>query len=338
VAIERVVIFGGAGQDGLILALDLARKGHQVLSTTHSDNHLTRISSLGLGIQSRLVDIRDASQVTDTVKDFEPTRIYNLAGSSSVYASWRKPAQSFEVNAVGVANVMEALLSYSRADCRFLQASSSEMFSGIDTVITEKSPVYPLSPYGASKAAAHKLVEVYREARGLFLSSGILFNHESPLRSPDFISRRVSRQVAEVSLGLRDIILVGDLGIKRDWGWAPDYVKAMQMIMEATKPSDFIVATGEVSSVQDLVELAFASIGISDWQKHTQLDPEYSRLNDARRSVGDPNKIRSMLGWRPSLDLRGLISRMVEEDVRQIQLGLDEGDFSAIHRFHPPAD
>lgn len=332
------MIFGGAGQDGLILALDLARKGHQVLSTTHSDNNLIRISSLGLSIESRLVDIRDASQVTNAIKDFEPTRIYNLAGSSSVSASWRNPAQSFEVNAVGVANVVEALLSYSRVNCRLFQASSSEMFSGIDTVITEKSPVYPLSPYGASKAAAHKLVEVYREAQGLFLSSGILFNHESPLRSPDFISRRVSRQVAEVSLGLRDIILVGDLGIKRDWGWAPDYVEAMQMIMEATEPSDFIVATGEISSVQNLVELAFGSIGISDWRKHTQLDPEYSRLNDARRSVGDPSKIRSMLGWHPSIDLRGVISKMVGEDVRQIELGLDGGDFSAIHRFHPQTD
>lgn len=318
---ERVLILGGAGQDGLILATSQLAKGNLVLSTTHSESYRQRIASTGNGVSSQLVDIRDKNEVKKVIETFSPSRVYNLAGVSSVKRSWECPGESLEVNAVGVANILEAIRSRGPKSSRYFQASSSEMYSLSEEGITEQSTFSPSSPYGVSKVAAHQLVGAYRDVDGIFACSGILFNHESPLRPLNFVTRHISRQVAEIELGMRQELLIGNLEIRRDWGWAPDYVAAMELIMDAGEPSDFVVSTDEVRSVRELVELAFAAVGIKEWEKYTRLDPDFERPNDPPESFGDSRKIRRELGWRTTVSLENIMRRMVDADLARIRFG-----------------
>jgi GDPmannose 4,6-dehydratase len=309
---EKVVVVGGSGQDGLILTKKLLEAGHQVVATTTSKEGLEKIKSFHPRASAVQIDIRSMQSVSDLFGDFAPTRVFNLAAISSVQESWNVPVEVFETNLLGALNVLEALKQKNSSNpWRLYQASSSEMFGGGVEALHEGSPFSPKSPYAASKLAAHSLMKMYRDVHGLFVCSGILFNHESPLRGEQFLSRSVAIQVAEFSKGLRSKVRVGNLESVRDWGSAKDYVEAMVLIIEADKPDDYVVSSGNGHSVAELVEAAFDSVGVSDWRLHVEIDSDFSRPNDLTISIGDSKKIRNELGWEPRDSFKQMVAEMV---------------------------
>jgi GDPmannose 4,6-dehydratase len=249
------------------------------------------------------------------IRELEPSAVYNLAAISSVQESWGKPHDVFNTNLVGALNVLESVRVLGMSETRVYQASSSEMFGGSGGNLNEESPFVPKSPYGASKLAAHNLIRMYRESYGVFASSGILFNHESPLRGERFVSRKVTKQAAEIYLGSRGKIEIGNLDSTRDWGWAPDYVQAMRLIMGADEPGDYVVASGVGRKTSQLVESALLSIGINNWKDYVSIDTDFYRPNDLAKSIGDSAKIRHELGWAPSKTFDEMVSDMVQYDI-----------------------
>jgi GDPmannose 4,6-dehydratase len=318
---KRAIIMGITGQDGSYLAELLLEKGYDVVGVIRraSTPNLWRIEHLLDRIELRPADLLDQLSIIRLVEAVKPDEFYNLAAMSFVPASWDQPMLTGEFNAQGVTRVLEAVRQVD-SRIRLYQASSSEMFGKVREVPqTELTPFYPRSPYGVSKVFGHYITVNYRESYGLFACSGILFNHESPRRGLEFVTRKVSHGVARIKLGLSDSLALGNLDAHRDWGFAGDYVRAMWLMLQQQEADDYVVATGVSHSVKELVEIAFAHARL-DWQKYVRLDPGLLRPAEVEHLIGDPSKARQKLGWEPTVDFEQLVRMMVDADVERLAL------------------
>src|SRR6476660_2244430 len=305
---KRAIITGITGQDGSYLAELLLSKGYEVVGTVR------RASAPNFWRIQHLLDQLSLIRVVDEVR---PHELYNLAAMSFVPASWDQPMLTGEFNAQGVTRVLEAIRQVDTS-IRMYQASSSEMFGKVrDVPQTEQTPFYPRSPYGVSKVYGHYITVNYRESYDLFAVSGILFNHESPRRGLEFVTRKVTDGVARIKLGLADSLALGNLDAQRDWGFAGDYVRAMWLMLQQSQPEDYVIATGESHSVRELVEVAFDRVSL-DWQRYVRLDPKYLRPAEVDHLIGNATKARVALGWRPEVDFPGLVRMMVDADLERL--------------------
>ncbi len=315
---KRAVITGITGQDGSYLAELLLEKGYEVVGIIRrlsTPNHW-RIKHLLDRIELRPADLLDQLSLIRVIDDVRPHEVYNLAAMSFVPASWDQPMLTGEYNAQGVTRMLEALRSVDTS-IRFYQASSSEMYGKVqETPQTEMTAFYPRSPYGVSKVFAHYITVNYRESYDLFAVSGILFNHESPRRGLEFVTRKVTDGVARIKLGLTDTLFLGNLDAHRDWGFAGDYVRAMWLMLQQETAEDFVISTGVSHSVRDLVQTAFSHVGL-DWQTHVNTDARLLRLAEVEHLVGDSSKASRVLGWTPSVDFDSLVRMMVDADVKR---------------------
>jgi len=316
---KRAIITGITGQDGSYLAELLLERGYEVFGMIRrlSAPNVWRIEHLTDRITLRVGDLLDQLSLIRLFADVRPHEVYNLAAMSFVPASWDQPMLTGEFNAQGVTRVLEAI-RHVDPSIKLYQASSSEMFGKVREVPqTELTPFYPRSPYGVSKVYGHYITVNYRESYDLFACSGILFNHESPRRGLEFVTRKVTDGVARIKLGLAQTLSLGNLDAQRDWGFAGDYVRAMWLMLQQERPDDYVIATGESHSVRELVELAFGRVGL-DWQKYVRLDPALIRPAEVDHLVGDASKARTQLGWAPSVDFRGLVEMMVDADMKRL--------------------
>jgi GDPmannose 4,6-dehydratase len=314
---RRALITGITGQDGSYLAEFLLEKGYTVYGMVRraSSDHFERIAHLQDRIQLREGDLLDQLSLITLLHETEPHEVYNLAAQSFVPTSWEQPILTSEATALGVTRVLEAIRVVDRS-IRFYQASSSEMFGKVrESPQHEKTPFYPRSPYGVAKVYGHCITVNYRESYGLFAVSGILFNHESPRRGRQFVTRKVTHGAARVKLGGAQELKLGNLEAKRDWGFAGDYVEAMWLMLQQPTPDDFVIATGETHSVRELCEVAFARVGL-DWEKHVVVDKTHVRPAEVDHLIGDAGKARRVLGWSPKVSFRNLVEMMVDADVR----------------------
>jgi len=323
---KRAVITGITGQDGSYLAELLLDKGYEVVGITRrlsAPNHW-RIAHLQDRIELRPADLLDQLSLIRVVEDVRPHEFYNLAAMSFVPASWDQPMLTGEYNAQGVTRVMEAIRQVDTS-IKVYQASSSEMFGKVrETPQTELTPFYPRSPYGVSKVFAHYITVNYRESYDLFAASGILFNHESPRRGLEFVTRKVTNGVARIKLGLADSLSLGNLDAHRDWGFAGDYVRAMWAMLQRDTPEDYVIATGLSHSVRDLVEAAFTHVGL-DWQDYVRTSSALLRPAEVEHLIGDSSKARSDFGWKPSIDFSSLVQMLVDEDLERVKSGRTAG-------------
>jgi len=316
---KRAIITGITGQDGSYLAEFLVAKGYEVIGTVRRSSapNYWRIQHLLDRITIKPADLLDQLSIIRVIDEVRPHELYNLAAMSFVPASWEQPLLTGEFNAQGVTRVLEAVRRIDPS-IRIYQASSSEMFGKVREVPqTELTPFYPRSPYGVSKVFAHYITVNYRESYDLYAVSGILFNHESPRRGLEFVTRKVTDGVARIKLGLSDTLSLGNLDAKRDWGFAGDYVRAMWLMLQQEQPDDYVVATGISHSVKDLVEVAFGHAGL-DWRKHVKLDPCLIRPAEVEHLIGDCSKARAQLDWHPSVDFAALIRMMVDADLERV--------------------
>jgi len=316
---KRAIITGITGQDGSYLAELLLEKGYEVTGIIRRLSHpnLDRIAHLQGRVKLHPADLLDVLSLIHAIEENEPDEFYNLAAMSFVPASWDQPLLTGEFNAQGVTRVLDAIRRVN-PKIRVYQASSSEMFGKVREVPqTELTPFYPRSPYGVSKVFGHYITVNYRESYRLFACSGILFNHESPRRGLEFVTRKVTDGVARIKLGLQDTLFLGNLEAHRDWGFAGDYVRAMWLMLQQPAPDDFVVATGISHSVKDLVQVAFSHAGL-DWQDHVRVDPKFLRPAEVDHLVGDAAKARQVLGWAPSVDFEGLVGMMVDSDIEKL--------------------
>ena len=317
---KRAVITGITGQDGSYLAELLLDKGYEVVGVTRrlSAPNTQRIEHLRGRIELRPGDLLDQMSLLKVVDEVRPHEFYNLAAMSFVPASWDQPMLTGEFNAQGVTRVLDAIRRID-SSIRFYQASSSEMFGKVrETPQTEDTPFYPRSPYGVSKVFAHYITVNYRESYDLFAVSGILFNHESPRRGLEFVTRKVTDGVARIKLGLADSLSLGNLDAHRDWGFAGDYVRAMWLMLQQDTPGDYVIATGVSHAVRDLVEAAFGHVGL-DWHQYVKTDPKFLRPAEVDRLIGDSTRARTELGWQPSVDFMGLVAMMVDADLERLR-------------------
>ena len=313
------LITGITGQDGSYLAEYLLGLGYRVIGVTRrtSTDTAGRIEHLRERIEVVGGDLLDQTSLLATVQRYQPDEVYNLAAQSFVPASWEQPVLTGEYTALGVTRMLEAV-RLARPDARFYQASSSEMFGKVQAVPQdETTPFYPRSPYGVSKLYGHWITVNYRESYGLFATSGILFNHESPRRGLEFVTRKISYGVARIKHGIDRELRLGNLDSRRDWGFAGDYVRAMHLMLQATEPRDYVVATGETHSVQEFVEVAFDAAGLR-WEDHVVIDPAFYRPAEVDLLVGDPARAAADLGWEPAVRFHELVGTMVESDLRLV--------------------
>jgi GDPmannose 4,6-dehydratase len=318
---RRALITGITGQDGSYLSELLLDKGYEVFGIVRrlSAPNEWRIDHLRDRITLIPGDLLDQLSLIKAVEQADPHELYNLAAMSFVPASWDQPMLTGEFNSQGVTRALEAVRRVNPR-IRFYQASSSEMFGRVREVPqSELTPFYPRSPYGVSKVFGHYITVNYRESYNLFAVSGILFNHESPRRGLEFVTRKVTDGVARIKLGLSDHLALGNLDAKRDWGFSGDYVRAMWMMLQADEPHDFVVATGVTHSVRDLVVEAFTHAGL-DWQKYIRLDPKFLRPAEVDLLIGNPAKAKAELGWEPEVDFRGLVHMMVDADIERLRI------------------
>jgi len=316
---KRALITGITGQDGSYLAELLVEKGYQVTGVVRRSSapNLWRIQHLLDRIELKPADLLDQLSLIRLVDDVRPQELYNLAAMSFVPASWDQPMLTGEFNAQGVTRVLEAIRQVD-TKIKLYQASSSEMFGKVREVPqSEATPFYPRSPYGVSKVYGHYITVNYRESYNLFAVSGILFNHESPRRGTEFVTRKVTDGVARIKLGLADSLSLGNLSACRDWGFAGDYVRAMWLMLQQSEPDDYVIATGIAHSVEDLVGIAFARAGL-DWKKYVKLDPKLIRPAEVDHLIGNSSKARTKLDWKPAVDFKGLIEMMVDADVDRL--------------------
>ncbi|HEY3044913.1 MAG TPA: GDP-mannose 4,6-dehydratase [Vicinamibacterales bacterium] len=316
---KRALITGITGQDGSYLAELLLDKGYEVFGMVRraSAPNLWRIEHLLDRVTLKPADLLDQLSIIRLIDEVRPHELYNLAAMSFVPASWDQPMLTGEYNAQGVTRVLDAIRQVD-SKIRFYQASSSEMFGKVREVPqTERTPFYPRSPYGVSKVFAHYITVNYRESYDLFAVSGMLFNHESPRRGLEFVTRKVSDLVARIKLGLTDALPIGNLDAHRDWGFAGDYVRAMWLMLQQDQPEDYVIATGISHSVRELVEIAFGHAGL-DWQKYVRVDPALLRPAEVDHLLGDPGKARSELGWTPTMDFTHLVQMMVDADLERV--------------------
>ncbi len=327
---RRALITGITGQDGSYLAEFLLEKGYDVIGLVRRTSTVTftRIHH----IQDKLIlvsgDLLDQGSLIATLRDHRPHEIYNLAAQSFVPASWQQPVFTGEVTALGVTRVLEAIRTVD-PNIRFYQASSSEMFGKVREVPQrETTPFYPRSPYGVAKVYGHWVTVNYRESYDLFACSGILFNHESPRRGLEFVTRKVTYQIAKIKLGMADKLALGNLDSKRDWGFAGDYVRAMWLMLQQDDPDDYVVGTGETHAVQELCEVAFAHVGLN-WRDYVVQDPRFMRPAEVDLLVSDPSKAKAKLGWEPNVTFKSLIEMMVDADLELLKTEKEVGNHDA---------
>lgn len=313
---KKALITGVTGQDGSYLAEVLLQQGYEVIGMVRrtSTVNFQRIRH----IQDKLIlaqgDLLDQSSLVDIIREHRPQEVYNLAAQSFVPTSWKQPVLTGEFTALGVTRVLEAIRMVDPT-MRFYQASSSEIFGKVREVPqTEKTPFYPRSPYGVAKVYGHWITVNYRESYDIFACSGILFNHESPRRGLEFVTRKVTHSAAKIKLGLAKELHLGNLDAQRDWGFAGDYVKAMWLMLQQDRPDDYVIATGKTHSVRQLCREAFSHLGLN-WQDHVVVDPAFIRPADVDQLVGDTSKARQVLGWKPAVEFSELIAMMVESDL-----------------------
>jgi GDPmannose 4,6-dehydratase len=317
----RALITGITGQDGSYMAELLLKKGYEVfgLIRRSSVKRYERIESFMDQIQLMEGDLTDQSSLDSVIHSVQPDEVYNLAAQSFVPVSWNQPVLTGDVTGLGVIRVLEAI----RKHCpktRFLQASSSEMFGKVrEMPQNEMTPFYPRSPYGVAKTFGHYITVNYRESYGLYACAAIGFNHESPRRGLEFVTRKITHQVARIKCGLADKLSMGNLEAKRDWGFAADYVYAMWLILQQPEPDDFVLATGETHSIRELLQVAFDAVGL-DWKQHVECDPKLMRPAEVEYLCGDASKARQKLGWRPRLGFAELIQLMVQADLEALQI------------------
>lgn len=321
---KSALITGITGQDGQHMAELLIGKGYDVFGVIRGQNNVKRVAFEEEFPEVTLIgaDITDPSALIRAVEQSDPDEVYNLAAISHVGYSFKNPQLTADVTGKGVLNLLEAVrLAADLNRVRVYQASTSEMFGGLDynrpgAGYNENSLFHPRSPYGVAKLYGHWISKNYRESYDMFVACGILFNHEGERRGPEFVSRKITRAAARIKLGLQTHVTLGDLWPKRDWGYAGDYVRGMWQMLQHDVPDDFVLATGVTSSIEDLLTLAFREIGIDDWRDYVVQDPAFMRPAEVDILLGDPSKAQDVLGWRRTLDLQGLVSRMVQHDLQ----------------------
>jgi len=316
----KALITGITGQDGSYLAELLLGKGYEVFGVVRraSTENFERIEHLKDRVTLLQADLLDQLSLITAIEQARPDEVYNLAAQSFVPTSWAQPVLTGEFDALGVTKILEAIRLVNRK-IRFYQASSSEMFGKVQqSPQNEKTPFYPRSPYGVAKVYGHWITVNYRESYDIFACSGILFNHESPRRGKEFVSRKITDGVARIKLGLTDSLALGNTSARRDWGYAGDYVLAMWMMLQATEPSDFVIATGRAHSVEDLLRAAFEHAGL-DWKKHVRIDPALVRPAEVDTLLGDASRAHTLLGWRPATTFEKMISDMVDADLARVE-------------------
>ena len=319
----RALITGVTGQDGLYLSELLLAKGYEVFGLVRGQNNPKRdlLEHEVPGVHIVTGDLTDLSSLLRALNTAAPDEVYNLGAISFVAYSWENARLTSEVTGLGVLNMLEATRLYSGDDMskvRFYQASSSEMFGKVQQVPqSEGTLLWPRSPYGVAKVYGHYMTINYRESYGMHASSGILFNHESPRRGPEFVTRKISRAVARISLGLQESLSLGNLDAKRDWGFAGDYVEAMWRMLQADAGDDYVVATGETHSIREFLDIAFARVGVDDWSKLVVVDPRFFRPAEVDMLIGDASKARTKLGWTPQVSFAELVTMMVDSDLAE---------------------
>ena len=316
---KRALITGISGQDGSYLAELLLAKGYEVTGVVRRSSapNLWRIEHLLDRLTLRPGDLLDQLSLVRIIQEVRPDELYNLAAMSFVPASWDQPLLTGEYNSMGVTRLLEAVRQVN-PEVRIYQASSSEMYGRVREVPqTESTPFYPRSPYGVSKVFCHYITVNYRESYNLFAVSGILFNHESPRRGLEFVTRKVTDGVARIRLGLADHLALGNLDAHRDWGFAGDYVRAMWLMLQQEQADDYVIATGVSHSVRELVEIAFGHAGL-DWQRYVRIDPAFLRPAEVDHLIGDPSKAKTVLGWEPRVTFESLVSMMVDADLARL--------------------
>ena len=314
------LITGVTGQDGSYLAELLLAKGYRVVGVVRRTSHdsYERIQHLVGRMEIVPADLLDQHSLQTVVKAAQPDEVYNLAAQSFVPTSWSQPVLTGEFTALGVTRLLDAIRLV-KPDAKFYQASSSEMFGKVrETPQKETTPFHPRSPYGVAKVYGHHITVNYRESYGMFAASGILFNHESPRRGLEFVTRRISHGVARIKLALANEVRLGNLEAKRDWGFAGDYVDAMWRMLQQASPEDFVVGTGVQHSVRDCCEVAFGHVGL-DWRKHVVHDTAQDRPAEVDTLLADPSKAKAMLGWSPTVDFKSLMTMMVDADLERLK-------------------
>ncbi len=319
----RALITGITGQDGLYLAELLLSKGYEVFGLIRGQNNpkYDLVQQVAPGVTLLTGDLTDLSSLMRALNVAQPDEVYNLGAISFVAYSWENAHLTTDVTGKGVLNILEATRLYAGQDIgkvRFYQASSSEMFGKVQQVPqSEETLLWPRSPYGVAKVFGHYMTINYRESYGMHASSGILFNHESPRRGPEFVTRKVSQAVARISLGLQSSLALGNLDAKRDWGFAGDYVVAMWKMLQQPEADDYVVATGTTQSIERLLDVAFSVVGIDDWKPYVTQDQRFMRPAEVDLLIGDPTKAKEVLGWEPEVGFEQLVRMMVENDVAE---------------------
>lgn len=316
----RALITGVTGQDGSYLAEFLLQKGYEVYGMVRrsSLNKYDRIEHISDSIRFVGGDLTDQSSLDQVMQHLMPDEVYNLGAQSFVPVSWNQPALTADVTGLGVLRILEAIRKHSSRS-RFLQASSSEMFGKVrEKPQTEQTPFHPRSPYGVAKVFGHNITVNYRESYGIFACSSICFNHESPRRGSEFVTRKVTHNVAKIKLGLLDKLKMGNIDAQRDWGFAGDYIRAMWLMLQQDHADDYVIATGETHSVQELLEVAFSYVGL-DWKKYVEIDPKLVRPAEVDYLCGDASKAFRVLEWKPEVTFKHLIETMVESDLSAIR-------------------
>ena len=314
---KRALVTGITGQDGSYLAEFLLTQGYDVIGMIRRSStvNFERIREIQDRVTLVAGDLLDQISLIDILREHRPSEVYNLAAQSFVQTSWSQPVFTGETTALGVTRILDAIRIVD-PDIRFYQASTSEMFGKVRQVPqNEQTAFYPRSPYGVAKVYGHWITVNYRESYGMHASSGILFNHESERRGFEFVTRKISHAVARISLGLAEDLRLGNLESERDWGYAPDYVRAMWLMLQQDQPDDYVIATGQSHSVRQFCELAFGHVGL-DYQKYVVQDPQFVRPAEVDALVGDASKAANILGWRPEVSLEELVGRMVEADLK----------------------
>ncbi len=321
------LITGITGQDGLYLAELLLAKGYDVHGVIRGQNNPKRdlVEHLLPDVTLHHGDLTDMSSLLRALRDSDPDEVYNLGAVSFVAYSWENAALTTDVTGKGVLTMLESLRLHCGDDpsrVRFYQASSSEMFGKVqESPQHERTLLWPRSPYGVSKVFGHHMTVNYRESYGMHASSGILFNHESPRRGPEFVTRKISQAVAAIHLGRGEELVLGNLDAERDWGFAGDYVEAMWLMLQQPEPDDYVIATGETHSIREFVEAAFRHVGIEDWQRYVRQDPAFMRPAEVDRLVGDASKAHEALGWKPRVGFQELVEMMVDADIAALRAG-----------------
>ncbi len=317
---KKAIITGITGQDGSYLAEYLLELGYDVhgIVRRSSTETFDRIWHIKDKITLHQADLLDQLSLIEVIKDVMPDEIYNLAAQSFVPTSWKQPVLTGEFTALGVTRMLEAIRLV-KPDIRFYQASSSEMFGKVREVPqNENTPFYPRSPYGVAKVYGHWITVNYRESYNIFACSGILFNHESPRRGKEFVTRKISYAVARIKHGLQDKLYLGNLEAKRDWGYAKDYIKAMVLMLQQDSPDDYVISTGETHSVKEFVQHAFDYVGLN-WEDYVEIDPRFYRPAEVDLLVGDSTKAKEKLGWKPSVTFKELVEIMVQADLELVE-------------------